>query len=195
MASTGPITKNTDTLALGLAQVRVGQAETYVGNINPQLNSSDSIGALATTKFMHSIEYWRHESGFPAIEDYVLPLRSAASLEVAFEELTPFNLALAHGQDPIDLSLTDTHSGEVALGNLAAPDYMRMEARYTFPDGVHYMDIIFPRAQVTSSPEIDLQKEDNVAVTIMFESKRADSEVSGGSSAWDNKPLGRISFT
>lgn len=195
MTSTGPITKNTDTLALGLAQVRVGQAATYVGNINPQLSASDSIGALASTKFMHNIEYWRHESGFPALEDYVIPLRSAASLEVAFEELTPFNLALAHGQDPIDLALTATHSGEVALGNLVAPEYMRMEARYTFPNGSNYMDIIFPRAQVTSSPEIDLQKEDNVAVTITFEAKRADSEVSGGSSAWDDKPLGRISFT
>lgn len=191
---TGPVTKDTSTLALGLAKIYTWSAATYVDKIQPQLSGESSIGALASTKFTHTIEHWKHEAGFPLLEDYTIALRGTAMLECAFEEVTPFNLALAHGQDPIG-TYSDTHSGEVTLGNLTAPEYMRMEAEYTYPNGTNKMHIIFPRAQVTSSPEIDMQKEENVAVPITFEAKRADSEVSGGNAVWDDKPLGRIIFT
>jgi hypothetical protein len=92
---------------------------------------------------------------------------------------------------------TDVHSGEIALGDFDSRDieYLRMEARYTFPNGTNYMDIIFPRAQAVPNTEMDLQAEDAVAVPVTFESKRADSEVSGGDVAWDDKPLGWIKFT
>jgi hypothetical protein len=57
------------------------------------------------------------------------------------------------------------------------------------------MYIIFPRAEAVSSVEVDLQAEDAAAVPVTFESKRADAEVSGGNSCWDDKPLGRIYWT
>jgi hypothetical protein len=67
-----------------------------------------------------------------------------------------------------------------------------MEAFYTYPDGVNEMVIVFPRAQVNPTAEIDMRAEDAAAVPITIEAKSADSSVSGGSSAWDTKPLGRI---
>lgn len=205
MATKGPLTKDTSTVALGLAQIRVGKQSENVGNIHNALAAANSIGALANTKFTHSIDYWRLESGFPLLEDYVVPLRSAASLECAFKEVTPFNMALAHGIDPMDagsvdaVGYDDTHSGEVALGNLSAAEYIRVEARYTYPNDTNYMDIVFPRAQASSAVEMDLQAEDAAAVPITFEAKRADSEITDatnpGSSVWDNKPLGRIAWS
>ena len=167
----------------------------YINNINPQGSASDSIGALANTKFTGNTDWFKLESGFPLLEDYAIAIRESAALECAFKELTPFNMALAYGLDPTGGSYDEEHSGEIALGNRSSPEYVRMEARYTFPNGTNYMDIIFPRAQPTSAVEVDLQEEDAVAVPIVFEAKRADSEVSGGHAIWDDMPLGRIAWS
>jgi hypothetical protein len=193
MARSGPVTKDSSTIALGLAQIRVGPAATNIANIQPCLIAANSIGALANTKFTGKADYFKLESGFPLLEDYVVALREAASLECAFKEITPYNMAMAYGKDPAALTLV--HSGELALGGRVAPDYVRMEAVYTYPDGVHFMHIIFPRAQVAAAMEIDLKVEDAAAAPITFEAKRADSEITGGNAVWDNKPLGRIAWT
>ena len=193
MSRTGPVTKDTSTIAFGLAQVRVGAAAANVTSINPVLVAGNSIGALANTKFMGSVDYWKLESGFPLLEDYTIPIRERASLECAFKEVTPMNLAFAKGIDATS-GYTAAHSGEIGLGSISSPAFLRMEAFYTYPDGVNQMVIIFPRSQITSNMEIDLKSEDAAAVPITFEAKRADSETSGGSSVWDSKPMGRILF-
>jgi len=292
---TGPVTKDTSTVAVGLAQIRVGLSAVNVASATPVLTSADSMGALADTKFNTTAEYWKLESGFPALEDLSIPLKEAASLECAFKEITPKNMALARGIDPFsvgsgwtfsgvtkiksDAGVVDTtkppitpgdgtivdtftitfssatayavtamsgvavagsgaigsvsaftiggdaafslpanfitgtiaagdvfrftitksgyadnHAGSIGLGGLKAPDYIRMEAVYTYPNGTNTMVIIFPRANVTSSMEIAFQAADNAAPTITFEAKRADAEVVGGAAAWDAMPLGVIVF-
>ena len=197
MARAGPVTKDTSTVALGLAQIRIGTSATYIGDIHPQLVAADSIGALADTKFTSTIDVWKLESGFPLMEDHQIPLREVAMLECSFKEITPYNLALSRGIDPTGGGYDEEHSGEVKLGDFDSRDidYVRMEARYTFPNGTNYMDVVFPRAQAVPATEMDLQAEDAVAVALNFESKRADSEVSGGSAVWDTMPLGWIKFT
>jgi hypothetical protein len=197
MARKGPVTKDTSTVALGLAQIRVGPSAANIGSIAPVFTSTNSIGALANTRFIGNTDWFKLESGFPLIEDFTTPIREAAAMECAFKEITPLNFALAYGFDP-DESPYDAmtvHSGEVPIGDRTAPDYIRMEADYTYPNGTNHMYIIFPRAQVSASVEVDLQSEDAAAVPITIEAKRADSEVEGGSAAWDDKPLGRIAWT
>jgi hypothetical protein len=125
------------------------------------------------------------------LEDLVVPLREGAMLECAVKEITPFNIAMAKGIDPTS-GYEDVHSGEVALGAITTPDYIRMEGVYTYPNATNYLYIVFPRAQVTSSIELDFQAEDNVNSPLTFEAKRADSEVLGGDPVWDDKPLGRL---
>ena len=299
MARSGPVTKDTSTVALGLAQIRVGNAASNIASIAPVLAASDSIGALASTKYTGNVDYWKLESGFPLLEDMTLPLRESSMLECEFKEISSYNLALARGIDPgagagnsatatvngsvtslgttsgviavtdttgpvndqftvvftgattasiygdvtghihdlVDLTTleepdnggnpyfsipanfftgtwaadetfvftttayvaaggdySDPHAGEIKLGALSAPAFVRMEAVYTYPDGSSTMTIIFPRANATSSVELDMQAEDNVNVPLTFEAKRSDSEISGGNVAWDDKPLGRIVF-
>lgn len=197
MARSGPVTKDTSTVALGLAQIRIGESAANVGTPIPVLTSTDSIGALADTKFTSTIEVWKLESGFPLMEDHQIPIREVAMLECSFKEITPYNVALSRGVDPTGGGYDLVHSGEVKLGDFDQRDidYIRMEARYTFPNGTNYMDIIFPRAQAVPNTELDMQSEDAVASPISFESKRADSEVSGGSAVWDDRPLGSIQFS
>lgn len=191
MARTGPVTKDTTVVALGLAQIRVGASAANINNIHPALLSTESMGAMASTKFTSSIESWKLESGFPLIEDLTIPIREKAMLECAFKEISPMNVAFARGIDATS-GYTEAHSGEVALGNIEAPDFVRMEAFYTYPDAVNEMIIIFPRANVVSNAEIDMKAEDAAAIPITFEAKASDSSISGGSSVWDAKPLGRI---
>jgi len=193
MARTGPIATDTSTVALGLAQIRVGSSSTYITSPGAALSSSDSIGSLANTKFVGNTDWYKLEGGFPLIEEYTTPIREGAMLECAFREITPKNMDLAHGTDISTGSYT-AHSGEVVLGGRTAPDYVRMEAVYTYPNGTNTMTIIFPRAQVSANVEIDLQSEDAAAVPIAFESKNASSDVTGGNAVWDDKPLGHIEW-
>lgn len=190
MARTGPVTKDSTTVALGLAQIRIGLSSTYIGQVAPILLAAASIGALASTKFTGGSEYFKLESGFPMLEDAVFPLRETAALECAFKEITPYNLAMARGLDPS--ALTDEHVGSINLGVISSPVSLRMEAIYTYPDGTNKMYIIFPRCQVVSVTELEFAAEEPAAVTIMIEAKRADSEIVGGDGIWDSKPLGRI---
>jgi len=177
MARKGPVCTDTTTIALGLAQIRVLASAANIGSINAQGSASDSIGSLANTKFIGGAEYFNLEGGFPMIPEFTTAIRESASLECSWRELTPFNVAM---------------SCEVVLGGRVAPAYVRMEALYTYPDGTNTMNIIFPRAQVKSSLEIDFQSEDAAAVPVTFESMNASSDVSGGHAVWDEKPLGRI---
>jgi hypothetical protein len=191
LTRSGPLTKDPKVVALGLAQIRIGVSAANIADATPCLVAADSIGALASTKFVGKTDFWKLESGFPLLEDYTLPIRESAALECAFKELSMANLQLARGIDPTD-EYSDT---SIALGGLIAPEFIRMEAVYTFPDNLRQMVIIFPRANVISSMEIDLKAEDAATVPITFESKRADSGISvGGSAVWDDMPLGTITF-
>lgn len=191
---TGPVTKDTSTVALGLAKILVGESLSNVAENSQVLDqTADSLGALNSTNFTSNVEYWRMSSGFPALEDLVLPLSETAQLECEFRELHPKNLAYARGLDA-STGYDDAHSGEIGLGSLQNPAYVRMEAIYTYPNKTNHMYVIFPRAQVTSSVDLSFNNEDNVNVPVTFEAKRADSDVSGGDVAWDSSPLGRIYF-
>ncbi len=201
MALQGAVTINTSAIALGLAKIKVGSSADNISEADPVLVSGDSVGALTSSKFTSEVEWWRHMSGFPELEDLVIVLREKAMLEGEMEEITPLNMAIARGRDPKIAPQTSfaVHSGEVALGDravtAAAPAYVRMEAEYTFPNGTNKLQIVFPRAQVTSSLEIDLQSEDNAKVPVVFEAKRADAEVTDGHYVWDERPLGRVIWT
>ena len=194
MARYGPLTKDTTTIALGLAQIRVGASAANITKEHPVLGASASLGALANTRFVSNAEYFRLQSGFPMLEDATYPLRESAMLECAFKEITPANMALAKGLDPTDYS--NAHTGKVALGNISTPTILRVEAIYTYPDGTNTMNIVFPRAQVTASIEMDFAEEEPAAVAISIEAKRADSGITDatnpGNAAWDAKPLGQI---
>lgn len=303
MSRSGPITKDTSTIALGMAQIRIGNSAANIATVDQALTSANSIGSLGQSNIMANAEYWTHESGFPLQEDLVLPLREKAMAEITFEEITAYNFALARGLDPgaaqtatasivkvnstagtvaavspdaadtidgrftividaftslsdMDISVYeedlglveqfttfdststdlnpdsagDTYftiasgdfggtfvagdsivirttpyvaadagyssvdSGEIKLGTLQAPAYVRMEAVYRFPNNTREMVVIFPRAQVTSSLEVALQKEDAAVPPMTISAKTADSETSGGHANWDDKPLGRIFF-
>jgi hypothetical protein len=201
ISQTGPLTKNAKTLALGLAQIRVSASVTatgaggpsgtegYVGYSGSNLRTSGShIGAIATTRLTLEREYYTHEAGFPLLEDAQLPIRERAQLECAFEEITAYNMMLAAGKTPV----TST-SGELLLGDMALPAFIRMEAHYQFPDSSK-MVIIFPRSQVMSNTELEFQKEEASNAPMTFKAQRADAGMTDGAACWDSAPLGRIVF-
>lgn len=298
MARTGPITRDSSSVALGLAQIRVGKSAPSIATATPVLTSADSMGAMAKTAFTGDVKYWKMESGFPAMEDITLPLSEAAKLECEFRELSSKNLALARGIDvfadvsaklvgtPIKDSVAgtttgvitvtdaggvvadtwtvvfatattgtiygkntgnihdfanlsaimapvnganpyfsipanffsgtwaakesyvfetspyvsgtsayaDSHSGDILLGTMVAPAFIRMEAVYTYPNGVNTMTIIFPRANVTSSLDVKLAAEDSSNVPVTFEAKQSNSDTAGGHAVWNTCPLGKIIF-
>lgn len=296
MPRTGPVTRDTTTIPLGLAQIRVGDSVSNIANINPALVANDSLGAMASTGYTGETEYWDLESGFPLGLDATFPLRETNILECAFKEITPKNLALARGLNPLadiaatvnvvgsstvgggtagSISVTDTagpttetftvvfsdatnydvygvvsghvgsslisvlfapdnsgepyfsipanffdanwladesftfattafvagssayddpHAGSIGLGSVSAPEFIRVEAHYTFPNGTNTMTIIFPRTNITSSLNIDFQAEDSVAVAMTMKSMTASSDIVGGNAVWDNFGNGRIVF-
>ena len=197
----GPVTRNTSTVALGLAKILVGSSSDNISERDQILDENEkSLGALNSTNFTSEIEYWRLLSGFPQLEDLTIPLSETAALECEFKELSLRNLAIARGIDadvenyPHSVDAGEGEKDEIELGSIKLPSYVRMEAIYTYPNQTDHMYIIFPRAQVTSSVELNFNETDNANVPITFEAKRADSGVEGGNDAWDSAPLGRIYF-
>jgi hypothetical protein len=89
---------------------------------------------------------------------------------------------------------SNSHSGDIKLGTMVAPAFIRMEAVYTYPNGINHMYIIFPRANITSSLDVKLAAEDSSNVPVTFEAKQSGSETVGGDAAWNAMPLGRILF-
>jgi len=190
----GPTTKDTSSLALGLAQMRIGASADSIADIHPALSASDSIGSLADSKFLGSREYFTHESGFPLLEDHIIAIREGARVEGTYEELNPYNLALSWGLDPTSGDYALAHSGEIKLGALTSPAYLRSELHYTFPETDYTLDAIFPRAQVTGDAELGFQKEAPVGSPIVLTAKRADSGIADGNAVWDAMPIGRLAF-
>lgn len=190
MPRTGPLVKDPTTVALGLAQIRIGLASTFIGQRAPILAEAASVGGLADTKVVGNVDFFKLESGFPLQEDAIFPLREAISLELSFKEVTPANVALARGLNPADYP--NVHTGEISFGTMATPVFLRLEAIYTYPDGVNTMKIVFPKMQVAASLEMDFQMEDVLAVPIVCESKRADGAISGGHIIWNGSPLGYV---
>lgn len=186
----GPLTKDSTTVALGLAQIRIGASASNIHNYNPCLGPAHSMGAMANTKYTGNLEFYKLESGYPLLEDATFPLREAAMMECGFREITPKNMALAYGLNPADYA--NVHDGDVPLGNISTPVFIRMEALYTFPDGSNTMTVVFPRAQAVASIEMEFAPEEPAAVALSFESKRADSGIAGGNAVWDSAPLGHI---
>jgi len=75
-------------------------------------------------------------------------------------------------------------AGTVPLGGMTAPEYIRAEIVYTFPNRAT-LTWIFPRAQIAAAQELDFQAESEASSPIRIESQRADSNVSGGNAAWN----------
>lgn len=293
----GPITRDTSSVALGLAQIRIGSSLAYISQINSVLSSNQSMGAMAKTTFTGKVDHWKLESGFPLNEDLTIPLREAASLECSFKEISSKNLAIARGLSPFDdvsatatvvgetsalgtttgnitvtnaggvvndvwtvvftsatagavygkatghvtdfANLTtaiapdnggnpyfsipanffsgtwaadetfvfettafvagtsaynDAHAGEIKLGALKSPEFVRVEAVYTYPNNVNHMYIIFPRANAISSMSLDFKAETAIDADVNFEAKSANADVVGGHAVWDTMSLGRIYF-
>jgi len=191
MARTGPVTKDTTTIAIGYAQVRVGASATNISRTYLALVAADSVGALANVKFNSGAEYFKLESGYPMLEDASFPLRESASVEVGFKEITPKNFAMSKGLDPSS-GYSSAHVGTIALGTISTPAFIRAETVYTYPDGTNTMNVIFPRAQATANIEMEFAEAEPAAVATVLEAKRADSETTGGHANWNLMPLGRV---
>ena len=194
MARTGPVTIDASTVPLGLGKILVGPSVANIASMGTVLDeTTNSLGALNTSNFTSTVEYWKLKSGFPELEDLTIPLSEVAQMDCEFKEVHPKNLAFARGLDA-STGYDNTHSGEIALGAILEPAIIRAEMIYTYPNKINRMIVIFPRAQVTSSVTLNLNATDNANVPITIESKRSDSDISGGNAVWDNSPLGRIFF-
>ena len=71
MSRTGPVTRDTSTVQLGLSQIRVGRSAPNIATVTPVLLAADSMGAMASTSYTGETEYWELESGFPLGNDVV----------------------------------------------------------------------------------------------------------------------------
>jgi hypothetical protein len=96
----GPVTQEVNARPLGLLQVRLGPSALHIATNTPVLNSTNSVGALASTKFSNTKEYYKFTSGFPAQTDGQEPTSIMTTIEAAFLEFKPFTFALASGKSP-----------------------------------------------------------------------------------------------
>jgi len=189
---TGPITKDVSTVQLGLSQIRVGLAASYISNTGAALSESDSLGAMAATSFTSEKEYHIREDGYPLTPKPPYAISETNTLGCAFKEITPKTLALSLGMSPATFS--NPHAGTIPLGGVAPPQPLRVEAVYTFPGSTYQMIIIFPMANITSGLKLEHQLDTPAAVTLSIKAINAASNAVGGNAVWDTMPNGKILF-
>jgi len=128
MSRSGPVTRDTTTIAIGISQILIAPSAAHIATITPVLSAADSIGALANTNFKSETTFFDLESGYPAIMDATFPLKEANSLECAFKEITPKNLAIARGLNPfVAIPATETEVSKTTVlgtitGSIAVTD-------------------------------------------------------------------------
>lgn len=124
----GPRSINTDTRTLGMFLIKVGASAPNIDIITPVLTQTDSLGAMASTKFSGAAEFHILESGYPKMEDGKIPLSVKAGLECAYKEMTSYNFALAMGKSPfnnISSTANEISSNTVlgsTIGNITVTD-------------------------------------------------------------------------
>lgn len=112
------VTKNTNDLLYKELSV-------YVTSTSGTMLSGNHIGSIKDAKVTISREYLKHESGFPVATDLTVPVKEGITIEGKMEEMSPYNLALAFGLDPLSYSATTaTFNG----GNLVLPATVQMWA-------------------------------------------------------------------
>jgi len=91
-----------------------------------------------------------------------------------------------------NLSRTTGEGGEIKLGSILAPEIMRCELHFQYPNG-DYMYVVLPRAQVKSPLSLATSISEASAMSWEIVAISADSSVDGISvTTWDTMPLGRI---
>ena len=93
-----------------------------------------------------------------------------------------------------DGAFDNPFEGEIGFGAVRQPEKLRIEAVFTFPDGLHGFYVIMPRAHMTSSMELNFAEADEGNIPISIESTSASADVSGGHAVWDDKPIGVLRF-
>lgn len=106
----GPTTKNVADRAIGLWNVRVGPSAPYIATVTPVLTTDYSVGSLASCKTTINREFYAFESGTPKQLDGQEVTRVSATIEAAFQELSPHNFSIALGQSPFEA--IDASAGE-----------------------------------------------------------------------------------
>ena len=144
----GPDLKNTNVVPIGFGDILVDISSTHIAQTDPQLtHSAHSLGAMAATEVITTINTFLLNAGNPQTIAEVIPTSEILQLNCGFHEKTLRNVAIARGLDPTTWAGGDSGSGEIPLGNIVAPVNLRVEGIFLFPDGTKQV-IIFPRAQV-----------------------------------------------
>jgi len=123
--SQGPIIRDSKNIPIGLMQVRIHKSAPYIAQTGAVLTETHSIGGLAKTDFMNSVEFKEIVSGFPEMRATMIPIKESFNIECAFREFSPLNFALAKGLDPfadVDATIaaveSQTAAGTTSVGPL-----------------------------------------------------------------------------
>jgi len=98
--SQGPIIRDSKNIPIGLMQIRIHKSSPYIAQTGAVLTATHSIGGMAKTDFMNSVEFKEIVSGFPEVRATMIPIKESFNIECAFREFSPLNFALAKGIDP-----------------------------------------------------------------------------------------------
>jgi len=100
----------------------------------------------------------------------------------------------AGGSSAYPANPTSWSNNAIALGALAVPAAVRVEAVLTFPNARNTMIVILPRAELASNSELDFKDQAEATPQLVFQAQVASTDYELGNVAWNGMPLGRILF-
>lgn len=189
-----PVYRNSTTVMLGLAQIRIAESAPYIGYPTACLTKAHSLGAMVETRILGEDFDYILRSGFPQTDDLIIAYEQHVIVECVLREITPINMALMFGQAYDPTTYDDPHDGQIYLGTRGVTSFIRVEFIYWYPESNYQMHLILPKAYISTEVLIDWAVEDDYGAPFACVSTPSDSDSIGGHAIWDAAPLGCFCF-
>jgi len=176
------VTKNQDSILLGLGQLRLGLSSSYITDTTAVLTDTNYIGSQAEIGFTadRSIITEFVNSGGVLVPNDSIAIRASFSLQIAMYEVTESNLSFVLGGSGISTNIINDLIG--------SPTKLRAEVIFTFPNKVNTITIILPKAVSIGSVNLDCKDEDAATIPLELTALYTDD------SNWTSNPYGKFIF-
>ena len=173
-----------ETIALGLAQLRLAPYSSHEGTFGQALTSNEYFGAMSTIEFSINRSFFQRQEAVDNVAmvvDHIL-LSASFTITAQFVEITnvSFNYALGGEGDSVDFFIT----------MVSDPEKLRAEMVFTYPNKSDQFVIVLPKVQIVSdNVRGQFQPENLMAVPFTIKALKSDN------AAWAAQPYGRSLFT
>jgi len=172
--------KDANNIAIGPAEILIGDSASNLEFINPVLNQDNYFGYAEVTNIVYSTQYNSRtyvNTNYDA-EDYKAD-RTSCTIEMQTVELSKDILKLLIGIDPA------SNGNIIPIHKIADVDF-RLEITYNYPNKTRKLQLVFPKIRIRSGLNLSLTGDAEVSQSLYMYALPVYTE------PWENYNLGIV---